>query len=279
MKDYKDFPILGFDAEMKWKNSWTISKPAAVDKARDDMGRFKLRKHERHPMHILLNAKSSDLKKLPIGSGISLGEDRAYTVGLTAEVGGRLIAQLVIHEFDVHGNMITRTRVEVGRRSLYVAEPSATHLVVTIRLNGVGRVAVHRVEFLAVDGVNSADPGVYPVDEFEGAIEPQRVENFDELKDYWLHSELLHQRISNAVSSDLMPLFEKLRAENHRLLEEINYLRFDSQELKKSVQQIKSHLAKVSVQQAVANIEEVSVQIPITRPRESAGFTSSKGQE
>lgn len=260
MTQSEEFPLLGFNALDRWDNQWRISNPSIVDVGRDDQGRLALDKHEKHAMHLLLRAKTGDLKKLESGRGVALENNRSYQVGLTVEVGGRLVAQLVLHEFDDDGTLLTRTPLAAGQRVLYVAHPDAAHLVVTIRLTGIGRVIVHQVEFQPVDGVRSAEPGVHPIEDFQGALKARHVQTFDELKDFWLEDEDLYQRIADATAHSVTDGFNELREENRHLREQVTSLTETTRELQRSLHQIKSHLAHASLRQSLAELPNVTVE-------------------
>ncbi|MGO1183574.1 MAG: hypothetical protein ACTHZ5_12750 [Micrococcaceae bacterium] len=269
----EQFPLLGFDALDRWDNQWRISNPSIVEVSRDDDGRLALQKLEKHPMHLLLRAKVSDLKKLGGNRGVALEDDRAYQVGLTAEIGGRLVAQLVLHEFDAEGVLLTRSPIEAGQRVLYVAHPDAQRLVITIRLTGTGRVIVHRVEILPVDGVRSAEPGVHPIEEFEGPLEVRHVQTFDELKDFWLQNEELYQRIAEATSHSVADGLDELRAENRDLRAQLETLAAATRDLQRSLNQVKSHLAHADLRQSLADMPNVAVE-----PRSIAARTHQEGR-
>lgn len=260
----QDFQLPGLRVKEGWPNRWTASNTKIIT-THLEAGQFHVSKAEKFPMHFILNGTAQDLKSPGQDRGVILGEDRAYAVHANGEAFGRVRPQVAIHEFDDAGKALSRHLVPVGQRALYVAAEGVHRLVITIRAQGVGRFSIGELEFLPAGGVRSAGEGVHLAGEAPEAQSPQNIQTFDELKDFWLESPELFERLAEASYEQLGPLIHQLRAEQQQLHQTVDRLAQQNQDLMRRLDQVSAHLARQELRSVFADTDGVRISSAATR--------------
>lgn len=258
MSDDEVFALPGLRAQESWPNRWRVSNSRIVDTHIDE-SQLHVEKSEKFPMHFVLNASSSDLKNPDDESGVQLGPERVYNVHLVGETSGRVKPQVAIHEFDDAGKALSRHLVPLGRQALYVADAETRRLVVTIRAMGTGRFSISELEFLPASGVRSAAAGIHLVGDEPVAQPTQYIQTFDELKDFWLESPELYQRLAEAAAEQMAPLIGELRAEHAQLRQTAAELTQQNRKLMRRLDQVSAHLARQELRGVFADTDGVEV--------------------
>ncbi|UNK47348.1 glycosyltransferase [Arthrobacter sulfonylureivorans] len=161
----ENFPLPRFETSWGWTNQWCLGNTSSAQVELTDDGFLSVEKLAAYTVHLILNGEADDLKSLKPGSGVQLPAKRGHGIifGLVADVSGSVKVQLVIHEFSRDGKRISREVVDNGYRSIFIADPRAHALLLTVRLSGLGSLTIKHLQATEHDAVESATPGIYPM--------------------------------------------------------------------------------------------------------------------
>lgn len=185
--------ISGFIAPASWPSNWITAVSENAKVATDSLGNFQIHKSADHTLQTVLNATPKSLKENKTNRGIRLGDNVAFVVNFEASLLGAIRAQLVFHEFDAAGVRLTRAILDAGSQGLFVADPRADTLILSIRTVGQGSLTVNTLEFSPAP-IDKSPPGLKRTGRATGVPRHQRGARDSTLNAALLVRNLLHTK-------------------------------------------------------------------------------------
>lgn len=227
----KPFPIPGFIASSSWSNAWRAGKNRAATVALDEFGTLTITKVDASTFNLVLNAEGKDLKRLTLGNGHPLQDNRAFIIQLDAVCTESINAQLVINEYDANGERLTRSLLKNRAKGIFVANEMSEHVVIALRTVGVGNLAINKIEVSENTEVPNATPGLHQFASLTSSSD-NNTRDFAEMKKFLLSNRFLRDGVVKATADRVAETIAEARRDplisgghHEQLLNEIHELR------------------------------------------------------